>query len=157
MDDDQPMWANNRAVAPTPAAAIVAVNLGENFNVKGHHLSMIKDRQFDCRAQADPHKHIVEFIEICGMFRYANTNADSIKLKLFSSSLVREANLWYNELSPGVIATWEQMRQAFDEEPSSESSTMVLTMPPKPSLTLDGFFSIRRLTRPINCSMTEYY
>nr|GEX36840.1 hypothetical protein [Tanacetum cinerariifolium] len=87
MADDQPVWANNRAVAPTPAAAIVAVDLGDNFNVKGHHLSMIKDRQFDGRARADPHKHIIEFIKICDMFQYANTNADSIKLKLFPSSI----------------------------------------------------------------------
>ncbi|GJY97606.1 reverse transcriptase domain-containing protein [Tanacetum coccineum] len=56
MADDQPMWGNNRAVAPTPGAAIVAVDLGDNFTVKGHHLSMIKDRQFDERLRADPHK-----------------------------------------------------------------------------------------------------
>ncbi|GJZ11243.1 reverse transcriptase domain-containing protein [Tanacetum coccineum] len=113
MADDQPMWGNNRAVAPTPGAAIVAVDLGDNFTVKGHHLSMIKDRQFDERSRADPHKHIAEFIEVCGMFRYGNTNADAIKLKLFPSSLAGEAKIWFNELSPGVITTWEEMRQAF--------------------------------------------
>ncbi|GKB46250.1 hypothetical protein Tco_0897003, partial [Tanacetum coccineum] len=64
MADDQPMWGNNRAVAPTTEAAIVAVDLGDNFAVKEHYLSMIKDRQFDGRSQADPHKHIAEFVEI---------------------------------------------------------------------------------------------
>ncbi|GKB73718.1 hypothetical protein Tco_0935130 [Tanacetum coccineum] len=63
MADDQPMWGNNRAVAPTPGAAIVAVDLGDNFTVKGHHLSMIKDRQFDGCSRADPYKHIAEFVE----------------------------------------------------------------------------------------------
>ncbi|GJZ44087.1 reverse transcriptase domain-containing protein [Tanacetum coccineum] len=115
MADDQPMWGNNRAVAPTPGAAIIAVDLGDNFTVKGHHLSMIKDRQFDGRAWADPHKHIAEFVEICGIFRYGTTNADAIKLKLFPSSLASDAKVWFNELSPSVIATWEQMRQAFIE------------------------------------------
>ncbi|GJZ94729.1 reverse transcriptase domain-containing protein [Tanacetum coccineum] len=47
------------------------------------------------------------------MFRYGNTNADAIKLKLFPSSLAGEAKIWFNELSPGVITTWEEMRQAF--------------------------------------------
>nr|GEW70574.1 hypothetical protein [Tanacetum cinerariifolium] len=70
MANDQPMWGNNRAVAPTPGAAIVAVDLGDNFTVKGHHLSMIKDRKFDGRSWADPHKHIAEFVEVCGMFHY---------------------------------------------------------------------------------------
>ncbi|GKD63732.1 reverse transcriptase domain-containing protein [Tanacetum coccineum] len=107
------MWANNQTVAPTPMFAIIAVNLGDNFTMKGHHLSMIKDRQFDGRARANPHKHITEFIEIYGMLRYGNTNMDAIKLKLFSSSLAGHAKVWYNELSPGVITTWEEMRQAF--------------------------------------------
>ncbi|GJU23849.1 reverse transcriptase domain-containing protein [Tanacetum coccineum] len=108
------MWGNNRAVAPTLKAAIVTVDLGDNFTVKGHHLSMIKDRQFDGLSRADPHKNIAEFVEICGMFRYVNTNVDAIKLKLFPSSLAGEAKIWFNELSPGVITTWEDMRQAFD-------------------------------------------
>ncbi|GJZ05921.1 reverse transcriptase domain-containing protein [Tanacetum coccineum] len=113
MADDQPIWGNKRAVAPTLEAAIVAVDLGDNFTIKGHHLSMIKDRQFDGRSRADPHKHIAEFVEICGMFRYGNTNADAIKLNLFPSSLAGEAKIWFNGLSPGVITTWEEMRQGF--------------------------------------------
>ncbi|GKF18260.1 reverse transcriptase domain-containing protein [Tanacetum coccineum] len=47
------------------------------------------------------------------MFRYSNTNADVIKLKLFPSSLARDAKLWFNKLSFDVITTWEEMRQAF--------------------------------------------
>ncbi|GJT44981.1 hypothetical protein Tco_0953696 [Tanacetum coccineum] len=47
------------------------------------------------------------------MFRYGNTNADAIKLKLFPSSPAGDAKVWFNELSLGVVATWEQMRQAF--------------------------------------------
>ncbi|GJS72731.1 hypothetical protein Tco_0705572 [Tanacetum coccineum] len=72
MADDRPMWGNNRAVAATPRSAIAMVDLGENFNVKGHHLSMIKDRQFDGRARADLHKYIAEFIEICGFTQHPN-------------------------------------------------------------------------------------
>ncbi|GJU39227.1 hypothetical protein Tco_1192184 [Tanacetum coccineum] len=72
MVDDQPMWGNNRAVAPTPGAVIIAVDLGDNFTIKGHHLSMIKDRQFNGRSRADPHKHIAEFIKMCGMFCYGD-------------------------------------------------------------------------------------
>ncbi|GJU94822.1 reverse transcriptase domain-containing protein [Tanacetum coccineum] len=112
MANVQPMWTNNRAVTPTSVSAIVVIDLGDNFTVKGHHLLTIKDRQLNGRARADPHKHIAEFVEICNMFRYGNTNVDAIKLKLFPSSLVRNAKVWYNKLSPGVITTWEEMRQA---------------------------------------------
>ncbi|GJS26928.1 hypothetical protein Tco_0487548 [Tanacetum coccineum] len=34
MAEDQPMQGNNRAVAPTPGAAVIAVDLGDNFTVK---------------------------------------------------------------------------------------------------------------------------
>ncbi|GJW56862.1 reverse transcriptase domain-containing protein [Tanacetum coccineum] len=74
---------------------------------------MIKDRQFDGRAWADPHKHIAKFVKICGMFQYDNTNVDVIKLKIFPSSLPGDAKVWLNELSLSVITTWEEMRQAF--------------------------------------------
>ncbi|GJS58743.1 hypothetical protein Tco_0653527 [Tanacetum coccineum] len=118
MADDQPMWGINRAVAPTPRAAIVTIHLEDNFIVKGHHLSMIKDRQFDGRSLADPHKHIAEFVEICEMFRYGNTNTDAMKLKLFPSSLAGEAKIWFNELSPGftqqpnesLVDSWLRMK-----------------------------------------------
>nr|GEW90090.1 putative reverse transcriptase domain-containing protein [Tanacetum cinerariifolium] len=83
MADDQPMLGNNHVVAPTLGATIIAVDLGDNFTVKGHHLSMIKDRQFNGCSRADPYKHIAEFVEVCGMFRYGNTNADAIKLNFF--------------------------------------------------------------------------
>nr|GEW15743.1 reverse transcriptase domain-containing protein [Tanacetum cinerariifolium] len=65
MVDDKPIWGNNRAVAQTLAAAIVLFKLGDNFNVKGNHISMIKDYQFVGHARADSHKHITEFIKIC--------------------------------------------------------------------------------------------
>ncbi|GJU70654.1 hypothetical protein Tco_1262059 [Tanacetum coccineum] len=64
MADDQPMWGNNRPVAPTLGAAIIAVDLGDNFTIKGHHLSMIKDRKFDGGSRADSYKHIAEFIKV---------------------------------------------------------------------------------------------
>ncbi|GJV59878.1 reverse transcriptase domain-containing protein [Tanacetum coccineum] len=60
MADDQPMCGNNRAVAPTLGAAIVAVDLGDKFTVKDHHLSMIKDRQFHNRFTQHPNESLVD-------------------------------------------------------------------------------------------------
>ncbi|GKE05105.1 hypothetical protein Tco_1397123 [Tanacetum coccineum] len=41
MANNQPIWGNNRAVAPTPEAAIIAVDLGDNFTVKDAWLRMM--------------------------------------------------------------------------------------------------------------------
>ncbi|GJT24300.1 hypothetical protein Tco_0894237 [Tanacetum coccineum] len=111
---DQQPSVKSIAVAPHSRGRYwSALNHGDNFTVKGHHISMIKDRKFNGHSRADPHKHIAEFVEVCGMFRYGNNNADAIKLKFFPSSLAGEAKIWFNELSPGVITTWEETRQAF--------------------------------------------
>nr|GEV25918.1 reverse transcriptase domain-containing protein [Tanacetum cinerariifolium] len=64
------MWGNNRAIVTTPRSAIIAVDLGDNFTIKGHRLLTIKDRQFDGRARADPDMHIAEFVKISEMFRF---------------------------------------------------------------------------------------
>ncbi|GJW92282.1 reverse transcriptase domain-containing protein [Tanacetum coccineum] len=115
MPDDQPMWGNNRAVAPTPEAAIIVVDLEENFTVKGHHLSMIKDRQLFLQQGGSNRPHHGSPHAANATQDEMNTNVDTIKLKLFPSSLTGDAKVWFNELSPSVFTTWEEMRQAFME------------------------------------------
>ncbi|GKB04766.1 hypothetical protein Tco_0832961 [Tanacetum coccineum] len=60
MADDQPMWGNNRALTTTLRSAIIAVDLGEHFTIKGHHLSMIKHCQFDGRFTQHPNESLVD-------------------------------------------------------------------------------------------------
>ncbi|GJV74102.1 hypothetical protein Tco_1494097 [Tanacetum coccineum] len=69
MANDRPMRGNNRAIAPTLGAAIVSVDLEDNFTIKGHHLFMIKDRQFymhrPIRINASP--NLLKFAECSDM------------------------------------------------------------------------------------------
>ena len=41
------------------------------------------------------------------------TNNDSIKLRLFPNSLTGGAFVWYINLTPGSIQTWQQIEEAF--------------------------------------------
>ena len=110
---DQPMMQRTRAVPPTPGSAIRAPNLGDSFSVKGHHLKLIQDNQYDGRAKSDPHKHISKFTDLCKMFKYADVSEDNVKLSLFPSSLTGEARAWFEELDENTITTWTQLRDAF--------------------------------------------
>ncbi|GJT08143.1 reverse transcriptase domain-containing protein [Tanacetum coccineum] len=76
------------------------------------------------------------------MFRYGNTNADAIKLKLFPSSLAGEAMIWFNKLSPDVITTWEEMRQAFV---SRFFPPAILDEPTQAILDAEGIFLCKTL------------
>ncbi|GJX35776.1 hypothetical protein Tco_0247333 [Tanacetum coccineum] len=45
--DDDPIWAADRVVAPTPASAITIPETANEFAIKGNHLTLVKGNQFD--------------------------------------------------------------------------------------------------------------
>ncbi|GJR16834.1 reverse transcriptase domain-containing protein [Tanacetum coccineum] len=111
--DDEPMWAADRVVAPTPGSAITIPETANEFAIKGNHLTLVKGNQFDGRTKTDPHKHIHEFLRICDMFKYRDTENEVVRLMMFPLSLTREAKTWLDELNEGTIETWDELRTAF--------------------------------------------
>ncbi|GJV35208.1 reverse transcriptase domain-containing protein [Tanacetum coccineum] len=111
--DDEPMWAADHVVAPTPSSAITILETANEFAIKGNHLTLVKGNQFDGRTKTDPHKHIREFLGICDMFKYRDTKNEAVRLTMFPLSLTREAKTWLDELNEGTIETWDELRTAF--------------------------------------------
>ena len=111
--DDEPMWAADRVVAPTPGPAITIPETANEFAIKGNHLTLIKGNQFDRRTKTDPHKHIHEFLGICDMFKYGETEKEAVRLMMFPLSLSGEAKTWLDELNEGTIESWDDLRTAF--------------------------------------------
>ncbi|GJY00535.1 reverse transcriptase domain-containing protein [Tanacetum coccineum] len=111
--DDQPMWESAKTVAPTPNSAIIQLDVDDNFVINSTHLNMIRENKFDGYLRADPHDHIREFLAICNMFRYGETQSEAVKLLIFPFSLCDKAKTWFNELNEESITSWEQMRRDF--------------------------------------------
>ncbi|GKB37485.1 reverse transcriptase domain-containing protein [Tanacetum coccineum] len=111
--DDEPMWAADRVVALTPCSAIIIPETTNEFAIKGNHLTLIKGNQFDGRTKTDPHKHIHEFLRICDMFKYRDTENQAFRLTMFPLSLTGEAKTWLDKLNEGTIETWDELRTAF--------------------------------------------
>ncbi|GJU55326.1 reverse transcriptase domain-containing protein [Tanacetum coccineum] len=103
--DDELMWAADRVVAPTPGSAITIPKTANEFAIKVNHLTIIKGNQFDGRTKTDPHKHINEFLGICDMFKYRDTENEAVRLMMFPISLTKEAKTWLDELNEGTIKT----------------------------------------------------
>ncbi|GKD54701.1 hypothetical protein Tco_1288088 [Tanacetum coccineum] len=93
------MWAADRVVAPTPGSPITIPETA----------TLVKGNQFDGRTKTDPHKHIHEFLRICDMFKYRDTENEAVCLMMFPLSLTREAKTWLNELIEGTIETWDEL------------------------------------------------
>ncbi|GKD45387.1 reverse transcriptase domain-containing protein, partial [Tanacetum coccineum] len=111
--DDQPMWESAKTVASTPTSAIVQIDVNDNFVINSTHLKMIWENKFDGYLRADPHDHIHEFLAICDMFKYGETQSEVVKLMIFPLSLSDEAKTQFNKLNEESITSWEQIRKAF--------------------------------------------
>ncbi|GJW45509.1 hypothetical protein Tco_0077155 [Tanacetum coccineum] len=111
--DDEPMWAADRVAALTLGFAITIPKTANEFAIKGNHLTLVKGNQFDGRTKTDPHKHIYEFLGICDMFKYRDTENEIVRLMMFPLSLIGEAKTWLDELNEGTIETWDELRIAF--------------------------------------------
>ncbi|GJS86917.1 hypothetical protein Tco_0769553 [Tanacetum coccineum] len=111
--DDEPMWAVDHVVASTPGSAITIPETANEFAIKGNHLNLVKGNQYDDRTKTDPHKHIHEFLRICDMFKYRDTENEVVRLMIFPLSLTSEAKTWLDELNEGTIETWDELRTAF--------------------------------------------
>ncbi|GJW12536.1 hypothetical protein Tco_1578363 [Tanacetum coccineum] len=99
--DDEPIWAADCVVAPTPGSAITNPEAANEFAIKGNHLTLVKGNQFDGRAKTNPHKHIHEFLRIYDMFKYRDTENEVVPLMMFPLSLTGEAKTWLDELNEG--------------------------------------------------------
>ncbi|GJS51060.1 hypothetical protein Tco_0624422 [Tanacetum coccineum] len=104
--DDEPMWVAGRVVAPTPSSAITIPETANEFAIKGNHLTLVKGNQIDGRIKIDPHKHIHEFLKICDMFKYRDTENEAVRLMMFLLSLTGETKTWLDELINGTIETF---------------------------------------------------
>ncbi|GKF33614.1 reverse transcriptase domain-containing protein [Tanacetum coccineum] len=111
--DDQPKWSSTRIIAPTPNSAIVQLPISNSFRIKGTHMQMIRDNQFDGRIRSDPHRHIANFLEISSLFQYGENQEEAVMLRTFPFSLSGESKTWLNELNEGTITSWNEMREAF--------------------------------------------
>ncbi|GKB60487.1 reverse transcriptase domain-containing protein [Tanacetum coccineum] len=111
--DDEPVWAADHVVAPTPGSAITIPETANEFTIKGNHLTLVKGNQFDGITKTDPHKHIHEFLGICDTFKYKDTENEAVRLMMFRLSLTGEAKTWLEELNEGTIETWDELRTTF--------------------------------------------
>ncbi|GJX15659.1 reverse transcriptase domain-containing protein [Tanacetum coccineum] len=104
--DDEPIWAADHVVTPTLGFAITILETANEFAIKGNHLTPFKGNQIDGRTKTYPHKHIHEFLRICKMFKYIDTENEAVRLMMFPLSLTGEAKTWLDEINEGTIETW---------------------------------------------------
>ncbi|GKA98981.1 reverse transcriptase domain-containing protein [Tanacetum coccineum] len=115
--DDEPMWATDHVVALTPGSAITIPETANEFAIKGNHLTLVKGNQFDGRTKTDPHKHIHEFLRICDMFKFIDTENEAVCLmiRFFPSALfdrfLREIRAFSQHENESLTDAWLRMKE----------------------------------------------
>ncbi|XP_074342937.1 uncharacterized protein LOC141680673 [Apium graveolens] len=78
---------------------------GNNFEIKGHHISMLP--KFTGSEGEDPYLFIHEFEEVCALQKLQQLTEDSIRLRLINFALKENAKKWLYSLPVNSISTWE--------------------------------------------------
>ncbi|GJX43075.1 hypothetical protein Tco_0259751 [Tanacetum coccineum] len=81
--NDLPMRESVKTVAPTPNSVIIQLDVDDNFVINSTHLKMILENKFHGYLRVDPHDHIREFLAICDMFKYGETQSEAVKFLIF--------------------------------------------------------------------------
>ncbi|GKB28391.1 reverse transcriptase domain-containing protein [Tanacetum coccineum] len=111
------MWAADRVVAPTLSSTITNPETANEFSIKGNHLTLVKGNQFDGITKTDPHKHIHEFLGICDMFKYRDTENEAVCLMIrffppaLFDRLLEEIRAFSQHENESLTDTWLRMKE----------------------------------------------
>ncbi|KAL4378720.1 hypothetical protein GQ457_02G024860 [Hibiscus cannabinus] len=86
----------------------------EHFELKPVMFNMLNTLgQFGGTPNENARQHVKSFLEICNSFKIHGVSNDVLKLKLFPYSLRDKAKTWLNNLQPGSLQSWTQLRRCF--------------------------------------------
>ncbi|GKB92764.1 hypothetical protein Tco_0965036 [Tanacetum coccineum] len=120
---NEPMWAANRVVALTPGSTITIPETTNEFVINGNHLTFVKGNQFDGRTKIDPHKHIHEFLRICDMFKYRDTENEVVRLMMrffplaLFDRLLGEIHAFSQHENESLTDAWLRMKKMIQNCP----------------------------------------
>ncbi|GJR71410.1 reverse transcriptase domain-containing protein [Tanacetum coccineum] len=115
--DDEPMWAADRVVTPTLGSAITIPETTNEFAIKANHLTIVKGNQFDGRTKTNPHKTIHEFLRICDMFKYKDTENEAVRLMIrffppaLFDRLLEEIRAFSQHENESLTDAWLRMKE----------------------------------------------
>ena len=75
-------------------------------------ITMVQASPFYGKANEDASAHLQQFLELCSTFVIKGVSQDSIRLRLFSFSLLGRAKQWFYS-NKSFVETWNNCAKAF--------------------------------------------
>jgi len=76
-------------------------------------IEMIRELSFLGEGKANPYPHLLEFEQICDLFRIEGMSDETIRWKLFPFSLTGKAKQWYQQTEGSIQGDWKILRSKF--------------------------------------------
>ncbi|XP_060182498.1 uncharacterized protein LOC132612190 [Lycium barbarum] len=117
----------DRPSLATIAKAIIKPEIKGNFELKERTVRQVQNTcQYMGKPYDDPHKHLMQFVNLSENFQYRDVPNDYVKLSLFPFSLIGEARDWLTNLPAGSITSWELLSNKFIDKFFSPKKTKEL-------------------------------
>jgi hypothetical protein len=89
------------------------VNLGDtDFDLKSSLITMAHASLFCGRPNEDASAHLQQFLEICSTYTMKGVSPDTIRLRLFTFSLLGKVKQWFYT-NRVAVNTWDKCSTAF--------------------------------------------
>jgi len=95
-----------------------------NINYPHSLIHLIQGSLFQGLPNKDLYAHLATFIEICNTVKIAGVLDETIRLSLFSFSLVGKAKRWLHSFKGNSLKTWEEVVEKFLKKYFPESKTV---------------------------------
>ncbi|XP_060177734.1 uncharacterized protein LOC132607657 [Lycium barbarum] len=100
--------------ATRPVQAIVKPEIKGKFELKEGTVRLVQATcQYMVKPNEDPHKHLMQFVDLSEHFQYRDFTDDYVKMVLFPFSLIGDARECLNNLPANCITSWEILSSKF--------------------------------------------
>nr|GEV08182.1 hypothetical protein [Tanacetum cinerariifolium] len=93
-----------------------------NFEIKSQFMQELKEDTFFGIKNKDAHDHVDRVLNIVSLFSILGVSLVVVLLRVFPFTLTGEAKRWVDRLTPGVVNTWDLLKNVFIQRNISSSS-----------------------------------
>ena len=122
----------------TNKSAILPPTIERDLELKVQYYTLVGQLPYHGLSHEHPMEHLERFEDLISAIRVKGVSEDYLSCKLFRYSLPGEALHWLNQLQPGFLKSWSEIKNAFlcnffDETGAEDLRSKIATFTQEPT------------------------